>query len=759
MEKEINLSTIATRQPVPTAPPNSNRIIKASGSTVVQQPSKEIEISMVQQPAQDSTKEMRFNITNNVSKPPSGPPLRFTPTVKFDDQPQSTQPVTIKPPKTHVEKQPEFQEVRRIDPSKILKPKKEEPILATQHMKDMAFTAFDEMIERKKKEASAALQRMEEKDAINRAAVEEGLEEVKSTIVYMDPEHEDPNYKKEMEARGNVVETQEDEDKFDDELERDILAMEREAGGATAMPNKNIRVMQPQQRVVVQQPQEAPRQNVQIMGGMPVVKQEPVAAVMEEEHVVGTDPVETAYEDQPEVAGVVPVVEETPEEFDPTQFYTKPQQTEQVPNNATVVDQEPEVQKEDNDQHENVLAGDNTVKYIAKNEELTQVKKDISKNDFNLDPEDFKDIEDDGDDVEEEQLSKEEEELIKIGTQNLKNDILNKIVGTARRLDVTTFTVSKKTASLAEVLSRAKKNTETKMTASWPLMNLGRPFIASALSGPEIVAIQSADDANGNFWANMQQLTILYNHDENPYKPSTVEGWMKTIPYNDVDEVFMAIFYATYGNANYLPYDCSEKKCHNMELQLVQDIKGTMVEFDDDKQKEKFDRIMNTPLTPENSIEYETVIVPINDSVAIGFKLPSLYNMIVELRSVNAKFVRKYASVITIMSYIDTIYLIDADTKQFDRIEYKRYPGDAGKTFKSKIATYSRILHTLEPNEFNVLSAYLNNLQGKAEVLRYVIPESKCSKCGATIEKRTASGKALVFTQQQLVTFATTIEE
>lgn len=784
---EISLGTIRTkRPPVPTAQPVSiNQARPITGNSTG-----DMKISTVGAPRQNSGEAMEFNLAAGEKSSPQ-PQRKIVNAVRQEEvtPEQQAEAARIMHEDLHPEDKqqgatPFKPQIRmsantrprdeksggqrhRVDPSMIIKKPQQEAGdgVSRSHMEKLAFTALDDMIARKKKELNEEVVRLTEADTKNRIAVNEGLETVGEEILYMAPQ----------DAEGNAltkdqVDSRSSDEIDDDEIERDLNDMiqtVKPTGQPQPERRAAVKVMNtpiaPQQRA-----EEQPQIQFDVQMSVPNQEESAVSGYVQQyQEYEDQLPQSEEYTDEYSV----PASQESPEDFDPTQFYdenTYAQQpqaevVEDVPvapeaNEPAVIEEEKTDQPTD---QSNLFAANNVVRHTGASQGLKPVeKKQITKSDFELDPEDFADVEnDDYYEEEEAKLSEEEEKLVKAGQKNLNSQVLEKIVGTARKIDVSTYKVSNRTASLQDVLSRAKATNPTKMTAAWPLMNLGRPFIASALTGPDIILLTGADENRNNFFTNYQQLSVIYNHDENPYKPTTLEGWMKTIPFWDVDELFMALFVATYGRANYLPYECSDSKCHNMELKKIDDIKGKMVKFKDDKQKAKFEQIVQTQLTPDNSIEYESVIVPINDSIAIGFAMPSLYTMIMELRSLNQKFQEKYAAVITVMTYIDKIYSINPDTHSFDKVDYKIYPGNVAKTFKSKIATYARILHMLSPSEFNVMTAYLNSIQGQQEVLNYVLPEAHCSKCGHKIEERDTVGKTLVFTQQQLVTMATITEE
>jgi hypothetical protein len=305
--------------------------------------------------------------------------------------------------------------------------------------------------------------------------------------------------------------------------------------------------------------------------------------------------------------------------------------------------------------------------------------------------------------------------------------------------------------------------TEATRTAKWPMMYAERPFIASALKGPEIALLFDYDDsANENsIGINQNQLRIIYEHDANEYKPATIENWAKTIPFLDIESIFAALFVASMKGANYMPMSCRDQKCQHQYLTEDTDI-TKIVKFTKDEIKEKFDKIMKTPITADNTSKYESVVSVINDQFAIGLKIPSIFTMVYELNSVDRAFIDKYNTVISIIQYIDYIYKINPETMSFEPIGWKAYVGNYGKTFKSKIATYAKILKDFDSTEFSVLIALINSMLTKAtdtRALEYEIPAGKCPKCGSDIPATPLAPRQLLFMRQRLVELATTPTE
>ena len=389
-----------------------------------------------------------------------------------------------------------------------------------------------------------------------------------------------------------------------------------------------------------------------------------------------------------------------------------------------------------------------------------------SSSDFDIDDEDFDDIDNTEDAAETAEdaiaLTDEEIENIRVaGEKNLRNEILKKIVNTGTKLDISQFTMSKKVISIKDAMRN--RPTEVARIAKWPMMYAERPFVASALKGPEIALLFDYDDsANDNsIGINQNQLRIMYEHDANEFKPATIENWAKTIPFLDIESIFAALYLASMKGANYMPMACRDQKCQHQYLTDDIDI-SKIVKFTKPEIEDKFNQIMKTDITADNTAKYESVVSVINEQFAVGLKIPSIFTLVYELNSVDRPFVEKYNTVISIIQYIDYIYKINPDTMSFEPIGWKAYVGNYGKTFKSKIATYAKILKDFDSTEFSVLIALINSMLTKitdTRALEYEIPASKCPKCGSEIPAVPLAPRQLLFMRQRLVELATTPTE
>ena len=363
----------------------------------------------------------------------------------------------------------------------------------------------------------------------------------------------------------------------------------------------------------------------------------------------------------------------------------------------------------------------------------------------------------------EDELTDEQIEAIsKKAFKELRSEIIKKVVNASRKMDLTTLSISNKVVNVRDALKAIKTSTDTTVrTAVYPMMYANRNFMASSLKGPDVAMLVEADDArienNPNILLTREQARVLYDHDANPFKPATVESWAKTIPYGDVESIFAAIYLASLKNANYIPRQCPNTRCQHSFLTDTLNI-DSIIDFPSEEVKKKFNEIKNSELTKEASETYESSVSVINDRFAIGLKAPSIFTILYEYTALDNTFASKYSTMLYIMQYIDYLYYIDEESGQLSRIAWKQYPGDYGKTFKSKIATYAKILKEFDEADFTFILALVRSMETKntESTVRYYIPETKCSKCGTTIEKEEVSPRQLVFTRQRLVALATT---
>ena len=384
--------------------------------------------------------------------------------------------------------------------------------------------------------------------------------------------------------------------------------------------------------------------------------------------------------------------------------------------------------------------------------------------DFNVDDTDFDDLDEEEDNTKDDEasgLSSEEiQQIAKKSREHLREEILEKIIKAGRKLNTESFAVSNKVVSIKDAVRAGGliENSRTpQKTYSWPLMYAGRNFSVTPLKGPELAIL--VEDITGSI--NIDQMRVIYNHDANPYKPATLESWAKTIPISDISGIFAAVYNASFDGSPYIPAYCPNKACQYSWL--TDDVTlEKIAKFDSEESKKKFESIKNKAITADDTVSYESVINVINDHYAVGIKLPSIYNFLYEINALDENFAKKYRSIISLFMFIDYIYLIDPDTREFRPIGWKTYPGDNLKSYKSKISTYSKILKNLNNVDYDILTSLINVAIEKSDKfndVKFIIPARKCPKCGSDIPEEEVTARELVFTRQQLVSIAITPTE
>lgn len=588
-------------------------------------------------------------------------------------------------------------------------------------IRDNAFSDLDAMIKRKQQELQDFYEKAMIDDKINRERIQDGIEDVGGELVYRIEDlpadvTKDPN---------SVYEQNKDTEELSktgiDDLEEELNNIDDQASfEAESNYNKNIKI---------------------------------------------SNPFETTTNDDnnspSEINSVDSDIDQnTTDQVSEEEYENIPDKTEDLVDN-TKTEKEKTVEKTTTDTNSVKSLLNNTIEVRSAVDIGEDVKKLNSKpKSMDIDEEDFDDLDNEEDVNTQDEISQEErDELSKKSLEHLKSEILKKVINTSNKLNLQTMKMSSKVADVRDALRITKSIAPKVTTGSWPMMYAKRNFVATALRGPDVAILVEAERSDNNrFGITVDQAKIMYEHDANPYKPSTVVGWSKTIPYDDLDAIYAALYLASLKGAYYMPRVCTDPKCQYSYLKTAPSLES-MIKFPNDKVKEKFNKIKNINPTKENSQSYESTITVINDRFAVGLKVPSIFTVLYENSGLDDTFIDKYSNMITLMRYIDYLYIVDQEDNNIRRIEWKTYPGDYTKSFKSKIATYSKIFKEFDEADFSIVLALIRSMTSGDIALdntySYNIPEEKCPKCGHIIESDPTSAKEMVFTRQRLVELAT----
>lgn len=357
--------------------------------------------------------------------------------------------------------------------------------------------------------------------------------------------------------------------------------------------------------------------------------------------------------------------------------------------------------------------------------------------------------------LEREELSEDDEESQKVYRKKLESareDIKNKVIPIAQRVDIKGFTLLNKPVTISNSVEMAHHSQHIK-TARWALFSSKLPIEMSGFLGTEIddlVRLSSIREPSAA--DNTKLYKLFYDHIVTP-KPDSVEAWMKTVSIMDIKHLYATAYRASFEGVNFLPFDCTNPRCNNG---FVSDSLPweDMVKYEsEDARKEAMRIYKSNP--PESDYKlYTTEIVPISDVYAMSFKEPSIYDVQIAPLYLDPDWYTKMEGTISINAYVDSIYVIDAKNKALRPLFIKSYHGDARKTLKAKVLALGKVLTTLTSDQYNLISSYIEEINKTMNYVNYQRPEVICPKCGKKIEAVDQNPAELLFTRHRLTSLA-----
>ena len=367
-----------------------------------------------------------------------------------------------------------------------------------------------------------------------------------------------------------------------------------------------------------------------------------------------------------------------------------------------------------------------------------------SQEELDIDDEDLDDI--DLDEEDDDEFDDEDDELSEQEIADLREAIKDKL-----KLDIPVNTSGEakisanKTISLNDVLSMQTSNANV---IDYPLMSAGRCVSMREFSGTEIESLNQGASGRNRFNTLKTIYHTLYDHIVDNNKPE-FDKWLKVTSFMDIEHLYMAAYKASFNGANYIPFNCTNDKCNHVFLSDNIEIED-MIKFKDDAAKKKFYDILENSdtISKEDAYLYKTKIVPVSPTIAIGFREPSIYNTIFENSVLDQNFIDKYTRLLTVMVYIDNIYVIQNGEYIPVRCRVDRH--SLAKTAKIRIVTYSKIIRTLPSDSYNNILAEIAKINDLGDEVKYQLPEITCPKCGQTIEATEQTPTQLLFSRHQL---------
>ena len=361
-------------------------------------------------------------------------------------------------------------------------------------------------------------------------------------------------------------------------------------------------------------------------------------------------------------------------------------------------------------------------------------------------------------DEEGDELTEDEKEELKERQREFRKEVFEKlnIPATIDKSGISKFRIATKPVSVSRIL----KNSNTKLdSATWALPNSGRLITFSALSGEEIENLNpDAHDSNMSVdMANRLVFNTLYGHLVDSNKPDTMEAWLKTINWFDINDIYFGIYLATFKNSNFVAYGCEKDKCKKIFLKDTN--YRDMIKYADEKCEKTYKALFAkaNDITPS---EIPEDIVPISEKYAIGFRAPSVYDIMFGASSLDREFRAKYATTIGNISYMANIYYILDDT--LFPVDCKPVKDSPSKTMRNKIVAYYNILKTLPSDQFSIVTRTIQEINTQNKVMAtFHYPDAVCPKCGSKIERAEHEENPLfmLFTRHQLVQSASSMIE
>lgn len=330
--------------------------------------------------------------------------------------------------------------------------------------------------------------------------------------------------------------------------------------------------------------------------------------------------------------------------------------------------------------------------------------------------------------------------------EDLKSEVKQKITPIRNKIDLTEFTIAKKSESAQKVMRLAVQ--KHRNVADWVMLAAERPISVTGLSGPEILKLNPENSTRNRLNTFRDMYRVIYEHLYDGNKPE-FETWLKQVRFADLQHIYFALYMATFGGSNFLSYNCPNAKCNKV---FIKDVEfKDMVKYADDSVKQKIQSILKLDTTSPSNDTYPVDLVQISDSYVFGLRAPSIWNVIIETASLSDKFLEKHGDLIDVVAYIDSIYYIDAANRRLVPIDTKPDPNDQAKSSARRIKVFYDIIQQLTSEEYFKLGAAIKEYDKSSEQLTYMIPACTCPYCATEIPaNEQISPDAMLFTRHQL---------
>jgi hypothetical protein len=330
------------------------------------------------------------------------------------------------------------------------------------------------------------------------------------------------------------------------------------------------------------------------------------------------------------------------------------------------------------------------------------------------------------------------------------------------KLNLSEFEIQKKPISASKVLNHIKETPVR--TATTPLFSTSKKVVeVSEFTATEVQKLNPSLINQNNFYTTLRdRYQLLYNHIVDPNKPATFEAWLKTVPEDAIDDYFFAAYKATFGAANILTYECPKEECGNVFLKEVPVM--SMIKYKNEAIKTEYLDLLHNGKLNVSKDTYTAGLFQASDEYVFALKTPTLYERVFEPTLLDSKILETYGDLITLITYIDGIFVIDEANKKLIPVDMQPIHTDPRKTVRRRIKTCASIIRTLTSDQLQTLTVEtdkydkpdskrnINNDDDEDTTpeIQYIYPECECPKCKSKINEAVANPVDMLFTRHQL---------
>ena len=330
------------------------------------------------------------------------------------------------------------------------------------------------------------------------------------------------------------------------------------------------------------------------------------------------------------------------------------------------------------------------------------------------------------------------------------------------KLNLSEFEIQKKPISASKVLNHIKETPVR--TATTPLFSTSKKVVeVSEFTATEVQKLNPSLINQNNFYTVLRdRYQLLYNHIVDPNKPATFEAWLKTVPEDAIDDYFFAAYKATFGAANILTYECPKEECGNVFLKEVPVM--SMIKYKNEAIKTEYLDLLHNGKLNVSKDTYSAGLFQVSDEYVFALKTPTLYERVFEPTLLDSKILETYGDLITLITYIDGIFVIDEANKKLIPVDMQPIHTDPRKTVRRRIKTCASIIRTLTSDQLQTLTVEtdkydkpdskrnINNDDDEDTTpeIQYIYPECECPKCKSKINEAVANPVDMLFTRHQL---------